>query len=136
MREFPTLQLFQDLEALARVQRQLEDAASQRDASALEAADALQEDLLARLAAAPRSAVDVGRAALGEALRGWYGPARAGGAARAGRATPARRGDGAAGRRGPVRHREGCGRLRAESAREAMAQGSRRRARCSAAPSW
>jgi methyl-accepting chemotaxis protein len=79
VREFPTLQLFQDLEAgLSRVQRQLEDAAAQGDPSALEAADALHEDLLARLAAAPSATVGDGRAgALADALQGWYGPARA-----------------------------------------------------------
>jgi methyl-accepting chemotaxis protein len=126
VREFPTLQLFQDLEAgLARVQRQLEDAASQRDASALEAADALQEDLLARLAAAPRSAVDVGRAdALGEALRGWYGPARARVERRVrGEATPAGEATAlqvVAARFVTVKDAVAS---EAESAREAMAQG-------------
>jgi methyl-accepting chemotaxis protein len=79
VREFPTLQLFQDLEAgLARVQRQLEEAAAQQDPSALAAADALHEDLLARLAAAPRATVGEDRTgAIADALRGWYAPARA-----------------------------------------------------------
>ncbi len=89
-REFPTLQLFQDLEtSLARVQRQLEEASEQRDPNSLEAADVLQEDLLARLAAAPTRSVDDDRAAmLVDGLQGWYGAARERAAARV-RATTA-----------------------------------------------
>jgi methyl-accepting chemotaxis protein len=76
---FPALELAQHLESrLARVQRKLQDAASAEDASELEAADALQQELLRAINGAPREVLDPQRAAhLSQLVSAYYRDARA-----------------------------------------------------------
>jgi methyl-accepting chemotaxis protein len=77
--DFPALQLAQDLEfRLQELQRQLQDAASAEDGSALDVADGMRDELVARLDADGARLLGADReAALRGAVEGYYALARA-----------------------------------------------------------